>query len=101
MARIRVSRSSVPELAVALACPPFAFGLPLLLPFAPFACLCSGDVAPRFDLVFAGPALGSKQCVQSICISARTSVWDDLAAFLVLCRVSDPPLDLIWRKRHF
>jgi len=28
-------------------------------------------------------------------------VLDDLAALLVLCSVSDPPLDLIWRKRYF
>jgi len=54
-----------------------------------------GDVAQGFDLVLTRPALGREQCIQSIGIGPRIGVRYDLAAFLVIGSVRDPPLDLV------
>ena len=54
------------------------------------------DVAHGFDLVLARPVQGSAQSIQSIGVSPRIGVGYDLAAFLVIGGVGDPPLDLVW-----
>ena len=61
-----------------------------------FALLHPGDVVQSLDLVRARPALGREEGIQPIGISARIGISYDLAPFLVVRAIGDPPLRVVW-----